>query len=225
MTENITSRVGRIISGGLHQLVDAVENAAPETVMEQAIREIDSAIEDVRAELGKELATKHLASKRLTDAEVKHTDLSAKITVAIQENREDLAEAAIAQQLDLEAQRPVLEKTIRECDEKERELEGFISALQAKKREMKEELREFRQSRARTSAAPAAAGQPATASLESRVAHAESAFDRIQEKQTNLSGLRSDLRTASQLAELEELARKNRIQERLAAAKAAMKKA
>jgi phage shock protein A len=225
MTENITSRVGRIISGGLHQLVDAVENAAPETVMEQAIREIDSAIEDVRAELGKELATKHLASKRLTDAEVKHTDLSAKITVAIQENREDLAEAAIAQQLDLEAQRPVLEKTIRECDEKERELEGFISALQAKKREMKEELREFRQSRARTLAAPAAAGQPATASLESRVAHAESAFDRIQEKQTNLSGLRSDLRTASQLAELEELARKNRIQERLAAAKAAMKKA
>jgi phage shock protein A len=193
--------------------------------MEQAIREIDSAIEDVRAELGKELATKHLASKRLTDAEVKHTDLSAKITVAIQENREDLAEAAIAQQLDLEAQRPVLEKTIRECDEKERELEGFISALQAKKREMKEELREFRQSRARTLAAPAAAGQPATASLESRVAHAESAFDRIQEKQTNLSGLRSDLRTASQLAELEELARKNRIQERLAAAKAAMKKA
>ncbi len=225
MTENITSRVGRIISGGLHQLVDAVENAAPETVMEQAIREIDSAIEDVRAELGKELATKHLASKRLTDAEVKHTDLSAKITVAIQENREDLAEAAIAQQLDLEAQRPVLEKTIRECDEKERELEGFISALQAKKREMKEELREFRQSRVRTLAAPAAAGQPATASLESRVAHAESAFDRIQEKQTNLSGLRSDLRTASQLAELEELARKNRIQERLAAAKAAMKKA
>jgi phage shock protein A len=224
MTDSITSRVGRIISGGLYQLADAVENAAPETVMEQAIREIESAIEDVRAELGKELATKHLASQRLADAETKHTDLSAKIAVAIQENREDLAETAIAQQLDLEAQRPVLERTLKECDEKERELESLISALQAKKREMKEELREFRQSRARASSPSAAAAQPTTVSIESRVAHAESAFDRLQERQTNLSGLRSDLRTASQLAELEELARKNRIQERLAAAKAAMKK-
>ncbi|MEX0886491.1 MAG: hypothetical protein WD009_08645 [Phycisphaeraceae bacterium] len=34
MKEGITARVGRIISGGLNQIVDAMENAAPETVME-----------------------------------------------------------------------------------------------------------------------------------------------------------------------------------------------
>ena len=53
MSESLASRVGRIIAGGFHALVDAVENAAPESVMEQAIREIESAIADVRADLGK----------------------------------------------------------------------------------------------------------------------------------------------------------------------------
>ena len=43
--ESIAQRVGRLVSGGFNALVDAVENTAPETVMEQAIREIDSAIE------------------------------------------------------------------------------------------------------------------------------------------------------------------------------------
>ncbi|MDH3763867.1 MAG: PspA/IM30 family protein, partial [Gammaproteobacteria bacterium] len=53
MKENIANRVGRIISGSLNALVDAVENAAPETVMEEAIREIDGAIDEVRTELGR----------------------------------------------------------------------------------------------------------------------------------------------------------------------------
>ena len=46
MKEKITGRVSRIISGGFNALIDAVENAAPEAVMEQALREIDEAIED-----------------------------------------------------------------------------------------------------------------------------------------------------------------------------------
>ena len=52
MAETLASRVGRLISGTANSLVDAIENAAPEIVMEQALREIDQAIDDVRAELG-----------------------------------------------------------------------------------------------------------------------------------------------------------------------------
>lgn len=48
MKESITARVGRIISGSLNALIDAVEDSAPEWVMEQAIREIDGAIDEVR---------------------------------------------------------------------------------------------------------------------------------------------------------------------------------
>jgi uncharacterized membrane protein YqiK len=39
--ESLTSRVGRIISGSLSALVAAVENAAPEAVMEETIQEIE----------------------------------------------------------------------------------------------------------------------------------------------------------------------------------------
>ena len=42
MSESISTRVGRIISGTINSLVDAVENAAPEAVMEQAVREVDA---------------------------------------------------------------------------------------------------------------------------------------------------------------------------------------
>jgi len=222
MSESITNRVGRIISGSLNALVDAVENAVPETVMEEAIREIDSVIDDVRAELGRVVANKHLANTRLMEENKKHEALSEKIEVAINESREDLAEAAISQQLDIEAQIPVLETTIGDCVNQEKELEGYINALQAKKREMKEELQQFRDARkAAGSASSVGAAGPTAGTAEARVDKASSAFDRVAEKATGVLGSTSpaDRATATKLAELDDLARKNRIQERLAAIK------
>ncbi len=143
MTESITSRVARLISGSVNNLIDAVENAAPETVMEAAIREIDGAIDDVRRELGRVAAGKHLANGRLMDANHKHEDLAEKIALAVAEDRDDLAETAIAQQMDIEVQIPVLEHAIGDAGDQERELNGHVQALQARKREMQEELRRY----------------------------------------------------------------------------------
>ncbi|MEX0742456.1 MAG: PspA/IM30 family protein, partial [Phycisphaeraceae bacterium] len=225
----ITARVGRIVSGGFNQIVDAVENSAPELVMEQAIREVDGAIDEVRAELGKVAANKHLASRRLMESNTKHEALTEQIELAVQQSREDLAEAAIARQLDLEAQIPVLETTINECGHEEKELEGFVAALQGKKREMREELRQYRQTREQSLTTAGGAdgdGAPGPGSdLEARVNKAGSAFDRVLERQTGMQGLETDMKTAGQLAELEDLSRKHRIEERLAAAKARATKA
>ena len=58
--------------------------------------------------------------------------------------RDDLAEAGIAEQMDIEARLPVLENTIADCAAQEKELEGFIAALQAKKREMQQQLQDWR---------------------------------------------------------------------------------
>jgi len=220
MGERLISRVGRIISGSFNSLIDAIENAAPETVMEEAIREIDSAIDDVRAELGKVIANKHLANSRLMEENRKHEDLQGKIEMAVKESRDDLAEAAIATQLDIEAQIPVLESTIADCGNQEKELEGYINALLAKKREMKEDLRQYRDSLKEAKSSVSTSGSAAASgsdSVESRVAKAESAFERIAEKATGIpgSGRMSDRKTATQLAELEKMARENRIKERL----------
>ena len=224
MKESLIGRVGRIISGSFNSLIDVIENAAPETVMSEAIREIDAAIDDVRVELGRVVAGKHLANRRLMEENRKHEDLGEKIELAVKEGRDDLAEAAISRQIDIEAQIPVLEATINDCGNNEKELEGYITALQAKKREMKEELRQFRESTKETvtfSSASSDSGLEASSDVERKVAKAESAFERIAEKATGIpgGGRTADRQTATKLAELEEIARKNRIQERLAAIK------
>ena len=224
MKESLIGRVGRIISGSFNSLIDAIENAAPETVMSEAIREIDTAIDDVRVELGRVVAKKHLANSRLMEENRKHEDLSEKIELAVKEGRDDLAEAAISQQIDIEAQIPILEATINDCGNNEKELEGYITALQAKKREMREELRQFRESMKETitsSSSISDSGAEVSSDVERQVAKAESAFERIAEKATGIpgAGRTPDRQTATKLAELEEIARKNRIQERLAAIK------
>ncbi len=218
MKEGITARVGRIVSASVNAMVDAVENVAPELVMEEAIREVEGVIDEIRAELGKTLANKHLAEQRLAEGRNRHTDLTEKTALAIKEGRDDLAEAAIAQQMDIEAQMPVLEKALTEARSGEKELESYITALQAKRREMREELRTFNASRNQTAPAGATAAV-SSPDLAEKVATAGSAFERIMEKNTGLPGSASSASNAGKLAELEDLARKNRIQERLAAIK------
>ena len=223
MKESIASRVGRIISGSLNALVDAVENAAPETVMEEAIREIDGAIDEVRAELGRVVAKKHLANQRLMEESRRHDDLSEKIELAVTEGRDDLAETAISSQLDIEAQIPVLEATIADCGTQEKELEGYISALQAKKREMKDDLKSFREARRESEsvAASAGAGSAGDSSVETKVSKAESAYERVLENATGVMGRvgTGDAESAAKMAELDDMARRNRVNERLEAIK------
>jgi len=227
MKESLTGRVSRLISGGFNALVDAVENAVPETIMEEAIREIDGAIDEVRTELGRVVASSHLANTRLMEENRKHETLAENIELAVKEKRDDLAEAAIAQQLNIEAQIPVLEATISDCSNQEKELESYISALKAKKREMQDELHRYRESLSEANATASGGPQSATekgSNVAANVEKAGSAFDRVLEKATGIAASRTSIdgKTAAKVAELEELAQKNRIQERLAAIKSNM---
>jgi phage shock protein A len=222
MKESIGNRVGRLLAGSVNALIDAVENAAPEVVMEQALREIDGAVDEVRAELGKVLAGKHLASKRLMEENRRHEELSAQIEVAVKQSREDLAEAAIARQFDIEAQLPVLEANIADAAERQKELEGYVAALNGRRREMEAELAEYRaaQKRAAATAGSGHAGGSGGSDVARRVGQAESAFARVMGAATGVPGSNALGADAAKLAELEDLARKNRIRERLEQIKA-----
>jgi phage shock protein A len=220
MSETIAARVGRLISGSVNALIDAVENAAPEMVIEQSIREIDAAADDVRAELGRVIAARHLANKRLLDENSRHGALAEQIELAVREGRDDLAEAAIARQMDIEAQLPVLETTIAQSAQQQKELEGYVSALQGRRREMEAELEAFRAA-LRRQATVAAGGAPTAddAGVGKRVAGAERAFARAMSS-AGVPARAGELKDAVKLAELDDLARRNRIRERLEAAKA-----
>ena len=219
MAEGLMNRVKRLVSGSVNSIVDAVENAAPETIMKEAIREIDSAIDEVRDQLGLAIANKHHANKRLMEASAKHEDLAEKLRLAVDQNRDDLAEAAIARQLDLEAQIPILEDALKDASAEETELESYISALTGRRREMEEDLQTYLASRpAETQAGPDA---PRGARPERKAENAETAFNRVLRGATGVPGTAgADRDTAAKLAELEKVTRDNRIKERLAALKA-----
>jgi phage shock protein A len=182
MADTLGARVGRIVAGGAHAIVDALEGVLPDALGQQALREVDQAVDEVRAELGKTIAARHLAAKRLTEQSSRHDELSAQIDLALSQGREDLIRAALEHQLDIEAKVPVLEAAVANTAERQAELEGYLSALQATRREMSEDLQ----------------GLNAT-------------------RTTPPPGETADLERGAKLSELDKLARRHRVEERLAA--------
>lgn len=220
MTESIATRVTRIISGSVHALLDAVEDAAPEATMAQAIREVDDAIDDVRAELGRVEAAKHLATSSLNKLNTQNEELAGQIELAIAKGEETLARAGIAKQVDIEDQIPVLQRSLQEAKEKGQELEGYVVALLAKKREMESALQDFIAAQAAAQGPGGTTAKPGT--TQGKVERAGSAFDRVLARQTGVTGVTSPVSAdAARLRELKDLARSHRIEERLAALKAA----
>lgn len=223
MREKLTARISRIITGTANSFVDAIEGSVPETVMDQAIRDVDNVIAEVRDELGRLEANKHLLSKSIADFSSKHDSFADQIQTALAEKREDLAEAAIAKQIDIEDQLPVLEQSLQDAKEEEIELNQAITALQAKKREMQEDLRRYRKSRQTTGASTSAARNenPSGEKPFHKAERAESAFSRVHERATGISRSANAIDTAdsAKLAELQEMHRRNKIKERLELAK------
>lgn len=219
MSDNLSRRVGRLVSGGFHALIDAAENSMPEASMNEAIREIERTLDEVRQELGKVTAQKHLANKRLMDESNRHEALLDDIRIAIEQDRDDLAESGIAEQMDIEARVPVLESTIADNAQQEKELEGFVVALQAKHRQMKQQLRDWQHLQKQSQNHNSASQASSLTGLQRQGEQAGRSFNRVWEKQTGLSA-ETGPSDAAKARELEELGRKHRIEERLAALKA-----
>jgi phage shock protein A len=220
MAETLKTRVGRVIAGSVHALLDRIEDQAPDAMMEQSLREADGVIDDVRHELGLVSANRHLAQQQHASLNGQHATLAGQIEQALAQGRDDLVHAAVARQLDIEAQLPVLETTLAEFTRQEGELQGFVAALLAKQREMQEALAQFRKSRA--AAAAAAPGPAGGGTAETRMGAVTGAFDRLYERQTGLGATArsTTLEQAARLKELDDLVRQNKIAERIAQIKA-----
>jgi len=208
-----------LVTGAFHQMISAIENQAPDAVMEQAIREADEATEEARSELAQVLTRQHLASSRIARDTDALRALDAQVQLALKEKREDLAREAVARQLDLEAQLSVVQEAADHEAHARADLERMILALDAQRREMREELAAFRAQQDRAVPgvdAPPMGGVTGTVA-EQRARRAKEVFGDVMSRQTNLP---RPLGSTSKLQELADLERTHRIDERLAAAKA-----
>ncbi|MDD4928815.1 MAG: PspA/IM30 family protein [Gallionella sp.] len=214
MAETIAARVARIIAGGTHALIDKAENLAPDAMMAQSIREIAQVIDEVRFDMGKAEAAKHLVMSQIARLNAEHEKLADQALLAIRENRDDLACAAIARQSDIEDYLPVLHKSLDEQSARAGEFERYILALQAKRRELEQMLSDYQ------TAQDAAASSPANGTRQMRAEDAGNAFARVLARQPGGAGLNTEIsQDAVKLRELADMQRANRIAERLAALK------
>ena len=221
MSESLMSRITRLISGTVYDSADALEARMPETVMRESIREIDRTVDDVRQQLAATRREQQVARRRISLTKERIEKLGHKIATAFDAKRDDLAEAAVGRQLDLESQIPVLEKSAGKAGDKAVELESYIAALQGRKAEMEAELESFSEMKKDLSGVATdgdLGGQ--TCAHEGRAEKARGAFDRVIKNATGVGGFTvADRDTSAKMIELEALQRKERIAERLAQAR------
>jgi phage shock protein A len=212
-TETVVTRIGRVIAGMTHAAVSAAEQANPAAIIEQSIREIDSAADEVKAELGKAMAEKHRTNARKEELRREHADLGTKLKSAIDAGRDELASAGLGRQIDIESQIAVLDRLLSDADQNIEKLEEALSAVKASRREAEERLSEFKASqngRANGGGTNGQGGAGATDRAMGKVERAQAAAARIAGVPTTPG--RTD---AAEIDELNKLARDRAIAERL----------
>ncbi len=217
-TENVLTQIGRVIAGMTRAAIDAAENANPEAILSQSIREIDAAADEVRGELGKALAEKQRLEMRKRELERERLELEEKVRLAVSQNRDDLAEAGISRQMDIEAQTGVLSRLLDDCADRVSQLNATLDAVNASRREGEARLAEFRASR--RSEGIDADGQPVPGG--NAVAGATRKVERAQAAAERVTGVPAGSAHTDQKAidELNEMVRRHAVQERLARLKA-----
>ncbi|MGQ3270441.1 MULTISPECIES: PspA/IM30 family protein [Pseudomonadota] len=212
-TESAVKRIGRVIAGMTNLAVDLAEGVNPDAILAQAIREIDAAADEVRVELGKAVAERHRLDVRRQQLLREKDELATKVRVAIDEDRDDLAEVGIARQVDIEAQVGVLDRLMADAEEKITQLGETVDAIAASRREAEQTRKDYQASRA----AVTGEGSAATGSSGDKVSGAMTKVARAQAATTRVTGVPAAKpnNDAKALDELAELQRQREVRSRL----------
>src|SRR5437763_11462165 len=140
MAESIFARVSRLLSAAVEDSVDRMEQAGGDAVMREAIREADRAIDRVKAELESTMARRLQSARQQKMLIERAEELTTKARFALDEGREDLAEAALSRQIDFEAQAKKLDAIQSQARKEEQRLEDGLTAPGARKRPVEDAL-------------------------------------------------------------------------------------
>ena len=215
MAESIFIRIKRLISGNVEDLVDAMENSGAPTVMREAVRELDRILDEVKSERDQATASRLQAVRQQRMYKERLEGIAQKAQFAMDQGREDLAEAALHRQIDFEAQVRKLEEIEVSSSDKERELEESVAALEMRKAHMEEELKHFEAARAEAGLDKQAAPDQAS-NVARRVERAEAAYNRAMNANGGIA-MKADAQNTAKVAEIDIIMKKSEIETRLEA--------
>lgn len=215
MTESIFTHVKRIVSGSVEDMVDTMERSGGPTVMRQAIRELENVVAEARKERDLETAKRLQAVRQQSMYAERLESMQEKAQYAMDQDREDLAEAALHRQMDFESQMAKLTDLETQSAEAERQLEESLASLEVRKAHLEEELKHFEAARTDAdfeSVHPESKGADAVR----RAERAETAFTRAM----NGAGGTTDIANGEHIkkvAEIDVLRKQSDIEERMEA--------
>jgi phage shock protein A len=217
MAESIFVRIQNVLAAGAGSTVSAVERASGTSLMREAIRQVARAEDDAREclESAKERAL--YAQRREKALAEQGATLEEQARFALSKDRPDLAEAALARQIDCEAQAKQAVTAQQDAIREAARLEEALAALRSRKVEMQKELAAFEAERGTSSGAFARTGDPVARQL----SRAEALFERAMTAAGGGDLGLAPAADAARLAEIEALRKEAAVAERLAALRTA----
>src|SRR4051812_8902795 len=210
MADSIFVRVQKVMSGGLDGAVGSVEQLSGTTLMRQAIRDVDDTIASARDGAEAARARRLQAEHQAGAARQQLATLHEQARFALGKGRDDLAEAAIARQIEIEAQIGRLDAARAEAATEERQLEESRTGLNLRKGRMEEDLAAFQSARRSAELDGAAPGAP-DARIHRRAERAEESFRRAMAAAGAVPPGGTDDGAAAKVVEIETLQREAKV--------------
>lgn len=215
MSESIVLRARRLVSAGLENVVGTAERLSGISLMRETVRKMERAVASAQDQLA-------IVQRRSADVrnQIAHLDgrideLGDHARYALGKGREDLASAALAQQMDLESCQQQLRHLLHDGESETIRLNDSIATLTSRKTAMQGELAAFQAMAQRSMAMPAPS--TTTAAADRRAERAEETFGRALKAGIEQRGTAASLRADEIAAEIDALRREALVEQRLAA--------
>jgi phage shock protein A len=215
MADSIFVRIQNVLSAGADSTVSVAERASGNSLMREAIRQAARAEEEARESLETANSRRLHAQRRQQALREQVATLEEHARFALSKERPDLAEAAIARQLDCEAQAKQAVAAEQDAVTEAARLQECLAALKARKLQMQKELAAFEASQP-----VGGSNRPAPDRVERRLSRAEALFERAMAASGGGDLGLVPAGDAVKLAEVEALRKEAAIAERLAAMQA-----
>ena len=205
MAEPFYMRAKRVVSAGIESALDHAERASGTSLMREAIREVDRAMDKVRREHEEAVDRQSQAVGQQKLSAKRAEEWDGKVRFTLEKGREDLAEAALMQQMDFEAK-------VKHFKNVEASAKTDASRLA----NLLEDLAEFERMMSENKAA-SEDNADVDRKVDQKIERAEATFDRTMEIAGGVTG------TSKHAADIGKLQRNTEVEERLAALKKSMK--